>query len=44
MGYREVLPVKRGYGLLVLTTPNGIKAGHEAKREKVGGQALFEIW
>ena len=43
-GYRIVKQVKQGYGLLVLTTPNGIRAGHEAKREKVGGKLLFEIW
>ncbi len=43
-GYRDVKSVKQGHGLLVLTTPNGIKAGHEAKREKVGGKILFEIW
>jgi ribosomal protein S8 len=36
--------VKSGNGLLVLSTPNGVRAGHEAKREKVGGQMLFEIW
>lgn len=43
-GYRAVKSVKQGHGLLVLTTPNGIRAGHEAKKEKVGGQLLFEIW
>jgi small subunit ribosomal protein S8 len=43
-GYRVLRTVKSGYGLSVLTTPNGIKASHEAKKEKVGGQLLFEIW
>ena len=43
-GYRTVKSVKGGPGLLVMTTPKGIKAGHEAKKEKVGGQMLFEVW
>ena len=25
-------------------TPKGIKTGSEARKEKVGGEALFEIW
>lgn len=43
-GYREVRQVKQGHGLLVLSTPNGVRAGHEARKEKVGGKLLFEIW
>lgn len=43
-GYRELKPVKQGHGLLVMSTPHGIRAGHEAKKEKVGGKVLFEIW
>jgi small subunit ribosomal protein S8 len=43
-GYRSLKPFKSGYGLVVLSTPNGIKAGNEAKKEKVGGQMLFQLW
>lgn len=43
-GYRELQRVKGGYGLLVLSTPKGIMPGDAAKKEKVGGQILFEIW
>lgn len=43
-GYRKMKQVRQGHGLLVLTTPNGVRAAHEAKREKVGGKLLFEIW
>ena len=41
---REILPVRYGHGVLVLSTPKGIKTGTEARKEKVGGEALFEIW
>lgn len=44
MGVRDVRPVKRGHGLLVLSTPVGIATGKEAQIKRVGGEALFEIW
>lgn len=43
-GYRDLKPVKGGYGLLVLSTPKGIMSGSQARKEKVGGKLLFEIW
>jgi small subunit ribosomal protein S8 len=45
--YKSVLdinPVRYGHGTLVLSTPKGIKTDKEAKKENVGGEALFEIW
>lgn len=44
MGVRDVRPVKRGHGLLVLSTPKGIMTGNQARAERVGGEVLFEIW
>lgn len=44
LGVRDVRPVKRGVGLLVLSTPAGIITGKEARAKRVGGEALFEIW
>lgn len=40
----EVRPVRSGYGSLVLTTPKGVMADKQARKEKVGGEALFKIW
>jgi len=40
----EVMPVRYGHGALVLSTPKGIKTDKEARKEKIGGEALFEIW
>lgn len=42
--HTEIRPVKNGYGLLVLSTPKGIMSGLEAKKEHLGGEALFTIW
>lgn len=44
MSVHDVKPVKRGYGLLVLSTPAGVMSGKQAKIKHVGGEALFEIW
>jgi small subunit ribosomal protein S8 len=43
-GAKEIHKVRNGYGMLVLTTPKGIMTGDEARKEKVGGEVLFEIW
>lgn len=40
----EIRPVRQGYGLLVLSTPQGVMSGHKAKKAGVGGEALFSIW
>ena len=40
----EITRVRYGHGALVLSTPQGIKTDKEARKEKVGGEAMFEIW
>jgi len=40
----ELKSVKRGYGMVVITTPNGVLSGSDARKAKVGGEVLFEIW
>lgn len=43
-GMREIYPVKQGYGISVFSTPKGILTGNDARKQKVGGELLFEIW
>ncbi len=43
-GYRDIYSSKQGYGNYFLTTPKGVMTEREAKRNKVGGEVLFEIW
>lgn len=43
-GYRELRPVRQNYGFAVLSTPKGVMSSKEAKKQKVGGEYLFEIW
>jgi len=43
-GYREIRRSKQGYGRYFISTPRGILNNLEAKKMKVGGELLFEIW
>lgn len=43
-GYADLRPVRQGYGVAVLSTPKGIMLSTDARKQKVGGQLLFEIW
>ena len=43
-GMKDIHSVRNGSGLLVLSTPKGIMSGKEARKEQVGGEALFKIW
>ena len=41
---KDIHSVRNGSGLLVLSTPKGILSGKDARKEQVGGEALFRIW
>jgi small subunit ribosomal protein S8 len=43
-GYKELRPIRQGFGLAVVSTSKGIMTASEARKQKVGGQRLFEIW
>ncbi|HEU5114427.1 MAG TPA: 30S ribosomal protein S8 [Candidatus Paceibacterota bacterium] len=43
-GYSEIFPVKQGYGSTFVSTPKGILSDDEVRKEKVGGEILFQIW
>jgi len=42
---RESIPwVRSGLGTVVLSTPQGVVTGREARRLNVGGEILCEVW
>ena len=43
-GSNEIVPVHYGHGSLFLSTPKGVMTGKEARKQKLGGEVLFEIW
>lgn len=41
--YRDICRAPQG-GILLISTPQGVMSGQEARRKKVGGELLVEIW
>jgi small subunit ribosomal protein S8 len=44
MDYRSLKLVKQGHGVGMLSTSKGIMTSKEARKQKIGGEYLFEIW
>ncbi|MDO8584609.1 MAG: 30S ribosomal protein S8 [bacterium] len=44
VSYKKLPAAHQGFGLLALSTPKGILTATEARKAKVGGILLFEIW
>jgi small subunit ribosomal protein S8 len=42
--YRELNLVRQGFGVGILSTPKGVLTTQEARKEKVGGEYLAQIW
>jgi len=41
---RKIKKVKGGYGIAIISTSRGLMTNGEAKKQKVGGEILCEIW
>ncbi len=41
---KDIQDVRSGYGLTILSTHQGILSGREARKKKVGGELLCEVW
>lgn len=45
VGVEEIPARRRGkFGLVVLSTPQGLMGGKEAKKKNLGGELLCEVW
>lgn len=44
VSYTQLKPVVSGVGFSVISTPKGLVTDREAKKQKLGGELLFEIW
>ena len=42
--YKELKPVKSGYGISILTTSKGLLTNKEARKNKIGGEIICEVW
>ena len=44
VGATKVRAVVGGLGISIMTTPRGVMTGRAARKERVGGEVLCEIW
>ncbi|MEX2145150.1 MAG: 30S ribosomal protein S8 [Candidatus Spechtbacterales bacterium] len=42
--YQDIKPVRGGHGKAIISTPKGIMTGESAKKQKVGGEYIAQIW
>lgn len=42
--YQELRPIKQGFGVSILSTSKGVLTNSDARKQKVGGEYLCEIW
>ncbi len=41
---RDIRRVRQGYGTGIFSTSQGVMTDRDARRKKIGGEYLFEIW
>ena len=44
LSVKELKPVKSGYGITIISTSKGLMTDKEARRQRLGGEVLCEIW
>ena len=44
LGANDIRPVVGGLGISIMTTPRGLMSGRSARKAKVGGEILCEVW
>jgi small subunit ribosomal protein S8 len=44
LGFMDIRPVVGGLGISILTTPKGLMSGRAARKAKIGGELLCEVW
>jgi len=41
---KDIPLVLGGMGIAVVSTPQGLMSGHDARRKNLGGELLFKVW
>ena len=44
LGSDDIRPVVGGLGISIMTTPRGLMSGRSARKAKIGGELLCEVW
>lgn len=40
----DLRPIRNGFGIAIISTNQGLLTDKEARKQKLGGEVLFEIW
>jgi len=43
-GWEDIRLVKQGSGMVIISTPKGLLTGRDARKQKVGGEIICEVW
>ena len=43
-GVHDIKKVRGGFGMAIISTPKGLMTGAEAKKARLGGEVLLEVW
>jgi small subunit ribosomal protein S8 len=41
---RNIRQVRTGYGMSIISTPKGLMTNKEARKQKMGGEVICEVW
>ncbi len=44
LSVKKIKPVRGGHGIAIISTPKGLMTDKEARKQKVGGEIICEIW
>ncbi len=44
VGVQDIPAVRKGLGVSILSTPKGVLADREARRQRVGGEVICTVW
>jgi small subunit ribosomal protein S8 len=42
--FKKIKPVKGGYGTAIISTSKGLMTDKEARKQKLGGEVICEVW
>lgn len=44
LSFGEIRLVRGGYGIVVISTSKGLMTGREARKQKLGGEVICQVW
>jgi small subunit ribosomal protein S8 len=43
-GFQKIKRVRGGHGIVIISTPKGLMTDKDARKQKIGGEVICEIW